>query len=385
MAAILQPQRLCSGADLIPLLSQAKCSYLRLCGDEAGSITTRENYYTYSIGASQLASLADCLSGDRDAAYHRQLEFFRGSWVWLQCLPTTALRSIIIMYGGAAAGFLAPGLVLGPAAGALASAAAGAVLGRLWALLCGRGDFGVYGQSSFDAVAAVVLDGVRGWLGFELLAPDRLLAVSAYKEPLDMGDVSHLILGGQSSALHGVPTEIHDGVGVYHTYAVVQTQKGHEILSERLHDGTIHIEDLTIGKDFSVHHGQDAQHALEAAERPGATLLSQKDVEQFLFVDDFKNFALEESKTAYSLLGANCQHYVNDLLNLVRSPLDRAMLVWNMPNGTFFPIASLLSPPVAMPAPTTLGAAVVQAAKDSFVNDMLVLVGSVVVASESEQ
>lgn len=380
MADIPRPQHLCSGADLIPLLSQVKCAWLWRCGDENGSRTTWDKFTTYSLGASQLASFVDCLSGDGDAAYQRQLEFFRGSWVWLQNLPMGALRSLSIMYGGAAVGFLAP---VGPAGAALAGATAGVALGRLWSW--GRtGDWGIYGQSSFDAAAAVVLDGLRGCLGFELLAPDRLLAVSAYKEPLDVGDVSHLILGGDDSVLHGVPTEIGDGAGVYHTYAVVHTQKGHDILTERMHDGAIHIKDLTVGKDFSVRHGQNAHHAPEAAEHPGATLFSHKDVEEFLFVDDFKHFALEESMSAYSLLKANCQHYVNDLLNFVGGPHST---VWSMPNG------GLLSPlerifgtsQAAVPETVTLTGAVVQTLKDSIVNDPQLLVATVAAASEPDE
>lgn len=376
-----QPGQLCSGADLIPLLSQVKCAWLWLCGDQASSRATWEKYVTYSIGASQLASCVDCLSGERGTAYQRQLEFFRGSWVWLQNLPMAALRSLLIMSGSAAAGFLAPGLdLVGPAGAALASATAGVAVGRLWSW--GRtGDWGVHGQSHFDAAASVVVDGLRGWLGFELLAPDHLLAVSAYKEPLDVGDVGHLVLGSESPLLHGVPAEISDGAGVYHTYAVVQTQKGHEILSERMHDGTIHIEDLTVGKDLSVRHGHAVHHAPEAAEHLGATLINHKDAEAFLFVSDFKNFAVEESMSDYSLLGANCQHYVNDLLNLVGG---RHNSISEMPNGTILPLARFIVPPfqAAVPEAATLTGAVVQTLKDSIVNDPQLLVVSVAVASE---
>jgi len=209
-------------------------------------------------------------------------------------------------------------------------------------------------SADFDAKLLLLLDALRGAAGFALVFhawPETISQVSVWVEPLSMSEVTHLTFGGKAATLDNIPT------GAEHAFVLLKTTKGRSVLTERLHDGKIVMEDMGSGQVHPFVRGKEL--ALEADTLPKpllrwngpASLFESKDVVGGPSLAAMEKFARAQSIVDYDLMRSNCQHYADSVFAAVGGKsLQR------LPNSISMEVANFLFParePVAVDLHTT--------------------------------
>jgi len=377
-----------SGVDGMIVLAQAKMAYQKYSGDHAGAEATSKRFWTFSLGASQLASVQDVYHGNFEQARLRQRQFLDSATRMLRAMPE-AVPVLGHMVGGVhccvgnrehgkqvlkrasrSCFVCAPGLLIGGASIALgipaqtfaqtavmtAAAGVGGVVAGMQAdvrLYLGAipPQVGSSPGERFDFFVVRLLDAMKSVCCMDLvpiLYPDSIEQASVWVEPLNAQEAAHLI------GIKNVPGLEQIDTGALHSFVVLKTTKGHILLTERLHDGQIILGDATAptvqhfadGNAFSM---TDSSYTvspmamrLEMARENGATLFAVKEIAGGPSAAAFIHFAKAQSTIGYDLITSNCQHYANSVLEFASG---KGLTF--LPNGNLLELSAMLMPPTA--------------------------------------
>lgn len=381
----------CSDVDTLPGLAHAKIAWQRYCGDDEGAQVTQRNYAMHGFGSSPNSSARVADVDDESQTKETGGEILRGVLQALQGLSESlpvmghliggihccrgdrkkgfavthrATRSCAVLGAGASvgAGVTTLGLfaatsgsmyVLHAASAAGAGMAAGAAVDAIVQRpAAGSVPRPLTPGDKFDWCMVRILDGFKGIAGFDIalvLSPEYVSSLEVRLEPLSAGDALHAATGQHVPGLEDIPS------GTVHSYALLETNKGRLLLTERLHDGRILWENITAQSTTSFAHG----HAL-ASQSINPSLHNVKSQlfwsQQGPFngssVAALSKFAEAQSNTAYDLVQSNCQHYTDAIIKFVTGKSLQAL-----PNAGLLDIAKIVLPPtptVPALAPTYL-------------------------------
>lgn len=390
-----------SGVDGMPGFAQAKMAYQRYKDDHEGANETSKRFWTFSLGASQFASLQDIYYGNLQQALARQKQFLNGATRMLKAVPESmplvghivggvhccvgnrdhgkhvlrrATRSCCVvapglLIGGASIVFGVPPQSAAQAAIMTAAAGIGGVAAGIQAdvrlfLRAIPPQVGMTPGERFDLMVLRFLDGLKAVSCMDLvpvLWPDSIEQASVWTEPLSAQEAAHLLTGiKQFPYLEQIDT------GALHAFVVIKTAKGHVLLTERLHDGQIVLGDATSPNISHFADGQtvfadtrammsDGQNVLPAmavrmhmAEKNGASLFAVKEIQGGPSTAALFGFARAQSRNGYDLLSSNCQHYANGILEFASGKG-----LTYLPNGNMLSVLSSLVTPALPTVPFT--------------------------------
>lgn len=375
------PAENCSNVDTLPGLAHAKIAWQRYCGDDEGAQVTQHNYDMYGFGSSPnpSARVAGVDDDDESQAKEKGGEILQGVLQALQALPESvpvlghllggihycrgdrkkgfavtyrATRSCAVLCAGASVGAGVTTMGLSAAASgsmsvlhAASAAGAGVAAGAAVDAIVPRPAAGSVPRpltpgDKFDWCMVRILDGLKGMAGFDIalvLSPEYVSSVEVRLEPLSAGDALHAATGHHVSGLEDIPS------GTVHSYALLATNKGRLIVTERLHDGRILWENITAQSTTSFAHG----HVLASQSlNPGLhhvkseLFWSQQGPFNGSSVAALSKFAEAQSNTAYDLVRSNCQHYTDSIVKFVTGEPLQAL-----PNAGLLDIAKIVLPP----------------------------------------